>query len=275
LDRVDPAVLNKSERTGRRKMGSVVPPVRSGATAPLTQKLSQCVPLAPNEILLLRDLQSGSRLFRRGQEIIVEGKTYRTLFIVMEGVAIRYRILRDGRRHVLSVLLPGDIAGITACFFESSLYSVRTITDSWVSPVPLARVMSLFHSHPQLAAKLFWSFSCEAAIYAEHLIAIGRRTALERVAHFLLELLTRLQAVQLADERSFCLPLTQELIADALGLSIPYVNQALRTLRDDNLVCIKDKIVIIKDVDALSALVDFERHYLKPLSIVDLLNEAA
>jgi CRP-like cAMP-binding protein len=275
LDRVDPAVLNKSERTGRRKMGSVVPPVRSGATAPLTQKLSQCVPLAPNEILLLRDLQSGSRLFRRGQEIIVEGKTYRTLFIVMEGVAIRYRILRDGRRHVLSVLLPGDIAGIAACFFESSLYSIRTITDSWVSPVPLARVMSLFHSHPQLAAKLFWSFSCEAAIYAEHLIAIGRRTALERVAHFLLELLTRLQAVQLADERSFCLPLTQELIADALGLSIPYVNQVLRTLRDDNLVCIKDKIVIIKDVDALSALVDFERHYLKPLSIVDLLNEAA
>jgi CRP-like cAMP-binding protein len=256
-------------------MGSVVPPVRSGATAPLTQKLSQCVPLAPNEILLLRDLQSGSRLFRRGQEIIVEGKTYRTLFIVMEGVAIRYRILRDGRRHVLSVLLPGDIAGIAACFFESSLYSIRTITDSWVSPVPLARVMSLFHSHPQLAAKIFWSFSCEAAIYAEHLIAIGRRTALERVAHFLLELLARLQAIRLADERSFCLPLTQELIADALGLSIPYVNQVLRTLRDDNLVCIKDKIVLIKDVDALSALVDFERNYLKPLSIVDLLNEAA
>jgi len=55
----------------------------------------------------------------------------------------------------------------------------------------------------------------------------------------------------------------------------PYGNQVLRTLRDDNLVCIKDKIVVIKDVEALSALVDFERSYLKPLSIVDLLNEAA
>jgi CRP-like cAMP-binding protein len=256
-------------------MGSVVPPGRSGATVPFTQKLSQCVPLAANEILLLRDLQSGSRLFRRGQEIIIEGKTYRTLFIVIEGVAIRYRILRDGRRHVLSVLLPGDIAGITACFFESSLYSVKTITDSWISPVPLARVMNLFHTHPQLAAKIFWSFSCETAIYAEHLIAVGRRTALERVAHFLLELLTRLQAVRLADERSFYLPLTQELIADALGLSIPYVNQVLRQLRDDGLVRIKDKVIVINDVEALSALVDFERNYLKPLSIVDLLNEPA
>jgi CRP-like cAMP-binding protein len=256
-------------------MGSVVRPVMSGATAPLTRKLSQSIPLTASEILLLQELQSGSRFFRRGQEIIVEGRTYRTLFIIMEGVAIRYRILRDGRRHVLSVVLPGDIAGVPGCFFESALYSVKALTDLWVSPVPLARVMDLFQIHPQLAAKLFWSFSCEAAIYAEHLIAVGRRTALERVAHFLLELLTRLQAVKLADERSFCLPLTQELIADALGLSIPYVNQVLRTMRDDNLVCIKDKVVVIKDVEALSGLVDFERNYLKPLSIVDLLNEAA
>jgi CRP-like cAMP-binding protein len=135
--------------------------------------------------------------------------------------------------------------------------------------------MNLFHTHPQLAAKIFWSFSCETAIYAEHLIAVGRRTALERVAHFLLELLTRLQAVRLADERSFCLPLTQELIADVLGLSIPYVNQVLRQLRDDGLVRIKDKVIVINDVEALSALVDFERNYLKPLSIVDLLNEPA
>ena len=256
-------------------MGSVVPPVRSGATAPLTQKLSQFVPLAADEIPLLLDLQSGSRFVRRGQEIITEGRTYRTLFIVLEGVAIRYRVLRDGRRHVLTVVLPGDIAGIPGCFFESALYSVRAITNSWVSPVPLARVMSLFDTHPRLAAKIFWSFSCEAAIYAEHLIAIGRRSAFERVAHFLLELLTRLQAIRLADERSFCLPLTQELIADALGLSIPYVNQVLRQLRDDDLVRIKDRHIVIKDVEALSALVDFERHYLKPLSIIELLNEAA
>lgn len=256
-------------------MGSVVLPVRPGAMAPLTQKLSQNVPLSGSELPLLRELQAGNRLFRRGQEIIVEGRKYRALFIVMEGVAVRYRVLRDGRRHVLNVVLPGDIAGIPGCFFENALYSIRTLTDLRASPVPLARLMSLFQTHPQLAAKLFWSFACEAAIYAERLIAVGRRTALERVAHFLLELLTRLQAVGLADERSFRLPLTQELIADALGLSIPYVNQVLRQLRDDGLACVKDKLVVIKDVEALSALADFERHYLRPLSIVDLMNEAA
>jgi CRP-like cAMP-binding protein len=270
----NPTVKQGTEQEGK-EMGTVTLPVRSGTAAPLTQKLAQFISLAASEMPLLREWQSGSRLFRRGQEIIAEGKSYRTLFIVMEGAAIRYRILRDGRRHVLNVVLPGDIAGVPGCFFENALYSVRALTDLSASPVPLTSIMRLFHSQPRLAAKLFWSFSCEAAIYAEHAIALGRRTALERVAHFLLELLTRLQSVGLADERSFCLPLTQELIADALGLSIPYVNQVLRSLRDDDLVCIKDKIVLIKNVEALSALVDFEGNYLKPLSIVDLLNEAA
>jgi CRP-like cAMP-binding protein len=255
-------------------MGTLMSPA-SGATVPLTQKLAHFMPLAADEIPLLRDLQAGSRLFRRGQELIVEGKSYRTLFVVNDGFAVCYRVLRDGRRQVLIVLLPGDIAGALGCFFENALYSVRTLTDLWASPVPVGRLMHLFQKQPQLAAKLFWSFSCEAAIYAEHLIAVGRRTALERVGHFLLELLTRLQNVQLADERSFCLPLTQELIADALGLSIPYVNQVLRSLRDEGLVHIKDKIVLIDDVAALAAMVDFEHHYLKPLSINDLLSEAS
>src|SRR5438270_64640 len=152
-------------------MGSVVRPVRLGATAPFTQKLSQSIPLTAKEISLLLELQSGSRFFRRGQEIIVEGRTYRTLFIVIEGVAVRYRILRDGRRHVLNVVLPGDIAGVPGCFFKTALYSVRALTDLSASPVPLTRVMELFHTQPGLAAKLFWSFSCEAAIYAEHAIA--------------------------------------------------------------------------------------------------------
>jgi CRP-like cAMP-binding protein len=266
----------RSRRPNRMaKMTIAMSPLRSGAAAPLTQKLGQSLSLAPSEVMSLRELQSGSRPFRRGQEIISEGKAHRTLFIVMEGVAFRYRILRDGRRHVLNVVLPGDIAGVPGCLFESALYSVKAVTDLWASPVPLTRLMDLFHTQPQLVAKLFWSFTWETAMYAEHLIAIGRRTALERVGHFLLELLSRLQAVGLADNDSFSLPLTQALIADALGLSVPYVNQVLRSLREDGLIQITDKVMVIKDIEALSALVDFERNYLKPLSIVDILNEAA
>jgi CRP-like cAMP-binding protein len=250
-------------------MGSMVLPVSSDATGPLTKKLCESVPLGANELSLLQDLQSGRIFIRRGEEIIVGGSADQTLFIVIEGVAICYRVLRNRRRHVLNILLSGDIAGVPGCFFETALYSVRTITDSWVSPVPLVRLTNLFYTHPQLAAKMFWCFSCEAAIYAEHLISVAKRTAFERIVHFLLELLARLQAVLPADESSFCLPLTQKLIADALGLSISSVNRVLRTLRDDDLLRIRDKLIIITNVEELSARVDFRRNYLKPLSIAD------
>src|SRR5205807_1744095 len=97
--------------------------------------------------------------------------------------------------------------------------------------------------------------------------------ALERVAHFLLELLTRLKIIGLADERSFRMPLTQELIADALGLSVPHVNRTLRQLRDDELVSIEGHIVVVRDMEALSALADFERSYLSHFRLPGLVVE--
>jgi CRP-like cAMP-binding protein len=231
--------------------------------------------LTSEETALLLRLQSAPRSLRRGQEIISEGRRCTTLFILTEGIAIRYRILRDGQRQILDLLLPGDFAGLRSCFFESALYSVKTLTKSQVTVIPVARLLGLFDTHPLLAAKLFWASSCESAICAEHLIAVGRRSALERVSHFLLELLTRLQFVGLADERSFRLPLTQEVIGDVLGLSIPYVNRVLHQLRDSGLVRISEQRVAIENIEELSALADFEHTYLKPLSINQLLAENA
>jgi len=179
----------------------------------------------------------------------------------MEGSALRYRVLRDGRRQVLNIVLPGDFIGFPGCFFESALYSVTALTDAVVSSVPLTMLIGLFERSPRLAAAIFWSFACEAALYAEHLIDVVRRSALERVAHFLLELLTRLQVVGLADERSYQMPLTQELIADALGLSVSHVSRTLRQLPEDGLLAIEEQRVVIKDIDALSALADFEKAY--------------
>lgn len=214
---------------------------------------------------------TASRTLRPGQEIISEGKRCSTVFLITEGIAIRYRILRDGQRQILNFLLPGDFAGVTSCRFESALYSTKALTHATISPIPLAKLIENFASHPRVAAKLFWSLSVGSAILAEHLITVGRRSAAERVAHLLLELFNRLQLAGLADERSFRMPLTQEMIGDALGLSVPYVNRVLRDLRHDGLVTIKDQLVVIENLEELSALADFEKTYLKPLSITKLL----
>jgi CRP-like cAMP-binding protein len=242
-----------------------------GLAFPLTGKLARLVPLSPEEIGALAVLQSAIQAVPRNREIISAGRKYDGVFVLIDGAAIRYRVLRDARRQVLNIALPGDFIGFPASFFETALYSITALTDATVSWVPFAGLFGLFQTQPRLAATLFCSFSCEAAMYTERLTDIGRRSALERVAHFLLELLTRLQAIGLADERSYRMPLTQELIGGALGLSVPHVNRTLRQLREDALVSIDGQIVVIRDIEALAALADFEKGYLSRFRIDELL----
>ena len=240
---------------------------------PLTRKLLRLVALSAPEIDVLRELQSHGRRAARGREIIAEGRKYDELQILIEGVALRYRVLNDGRRQVLNIVLPGDFIGFPGCFFEGALYSISALSDCLASPVPFTRFLRLPETHPRLGAAIFWSLSCETAMYAEHLIGVGRRSALERVAHFLLEMLIRLQAIGLADERSYRLPLTQELIADALGLSVQYVNQTLRQLREEGLALVDRQQVTIIDFDGLATLADFERNYISRFRFAELAAE--
>ena len=253
-------------------METVLSPQLALRELPFTHKLAQLVPLSSEESEILRQLQSNTRTVQRHRDLIVEGRNYGSLFILIEGNAIRYRILHDGRRQIVNIVIPGDIVEILGSFVENSLYSTRALTEVVVAMIPFSRINSLFITHPRLVAKIFWSFSCESTIYAEHLVDLGRRSALERVAHFLLELLIRLQAVGLAEQQSYKIPLTQELIADVLGLSIPHVNRVLKRLREDGLLSIEDQRVTIKDMEALSELADFDPGYLSRFSVGEMLD---
>lgn len=249
-------------------VGAPLPTAISNAFA---HRLAQLVPLSLDEIAVLCDLQAAPRTVQRHRDIITEGRSYGGLFIILDGNAIRYRILHDGRRQIINILIPGDLVGVLGQFMESSLYSTKALTEMSVSAVPFARLKTLFETHPRLITKILWWFSCDSAIYTEHLVDLGRRSALERVAHFLLELLVRLQAVGLAENQSYKIPLTQELIADALGLSIPHVNRVLRRLREDHMVVVEDQRVTVMDIESLTDLADFDPSYLTRFSGNELL----
>jgi CRP-like cAMP-binding protein len=110
---------------------------------------------------------------------------------------------------------------------------------------------------------LFWTSACEAAMYGEHLLNLGRRSAYERLAHLLLELLVRLRSVGLADASRYTLPMTQELMADVLGLSEPHINRMIRCLREEGLATVGDHRVLIHDLASMSSLAGFDETYLK------------
>ncbi len=202
------------------------------------------------------------RQIYKNKDLVVAGRSCRTFFVNHNGWLFRYKILHNGDRQIVDFILPGQIFGLQACFFKAPLYSIATATDASVSAIPLEAIDRVFERNLPLAKALFWSAVCEAAIVGEHLIDAARRSACERVSHLMLELFVRLKTTGQTEGMSFNMPLTQELIGDALGLTTVHVNRTLRSLREDGLIKMSNKCVTILDFDALSLLADFDNSYL-------------
>jgi CRP-like cAMP-binding protein len=238
-------------------------------TVAFMQTLAARLSLTPVELPIMENICLASKTVLRHQDIVKQGRPNRSIILVMKGFCISYRISRDGGRQIINVLLPGDISG--GCFFDGALYSIRSLSDSVVVAWPLDECLKLLDMHPRLAAKILWLLCCDGAICAEHVVVIGRLSPRERIAHFLLELLFRLQAVGLADERSYRVPFSHVVISDALGLSLDHVSRELRYLAQEGLVKITDYKVEIEDVNSLIIFADFNDRYLKPTPIDELM----
>jgi CRP-like cAMP-binding protein len=200
--------------------------------------------------------------FAKSRDVVVSGGHADCVYFNHDGWFARYKILHRGSRQIMDFILPGQIFGLPACMFQRAPFSVLAITDANVSAIPFDMIDNVFERDLALAKALFWSAIQEAAILGEHLVDTGRRSASERVSHLLLELCVRLNRSRGAGDATFSIPLTQELIADALGLTTVHVNRTLRALREAGLVAVDRRSVTILDFEALSLMSDFEKSYL-------------
>src|SRR5215475_4283304 len=143
---------------------------------PFVTRLLQYVDLGPADLKSLEAIIDSELLVRRRGDLIVDGDEFRKLCFVTEGYAVRYKLLRNGKRQILNVILPGDIVGIPGSFFEKAIYSVSAITDVAMTACALDAYMQLCYRRPQFALALTWISIQEATTYSEHIIDIGRRT---------------------------------------------------------------------------------------------------
>jgi len=146
--------------------------------------------------------------------------------------------------------------------FRTADHNIEPVTKVEASEVRAIDLLEIFSKAPRLATAVLWAASRDEAMVVEHLVDIGRRNAKERAAHFLLELGARLKLVGLGSTSGYACPLSQYLLADALGLSAVHVNRVLRELREDGLVTFQHGQVEIHDLDALVLLADFDKTYL-------------
>ncbi len=223
----------------------------------LAKKLNSFVEMSKDELGVLADLQSKLLKIKRGRVIIEEGQTGQKAFLLQSGWGCSFKILPDGARQVIRFAIPGDCIGLRSILLRRSDHSCSALTDLVVSAVEAPRMLEIFNKFPRLGAAFLWAASQDAAMVVEHLVSTGRRTALERTAHFFLELAERLKMVGLATETQFEHPLSQAIIADALGLSDIHVNRVLRQLREQNLLTLQGGKVSIDDLSGLRKLAGY------------------
>ena len=237
------------------------------AEMPLATKLGCVTPLGWGEAAGLADLERNAVCVKPGTQLVQEGQAGHKIFLLHSGWACCYKHLCDGSRQVISFPLPGDFIGLGTIPFRRSDRACMALTEVVVSSVSPGSLMALFQKFPQLAAAILWAASRDEAMIVERLVDLGRRNAVKRVAHFLLELGQRLQMVGLASEAGYECPLTHYDLADALGLSPIHVNRVLRYLREHELLTLKARRVTFHNRAALNRLAGFDSGYLDEIAV--------
>jgi len=230
---------------------------------PLVAKLLQFMPLSSVEVDFLETLCAREERFSHGQIIFNEGAAPRSAFVVTRGMACRYRLLPDGRRQILSFLIPGDLSELHVFLLKTMDHSIGAIMSTRIAAIERDIVVDIATNRPRLGAALWWCAMQEAAIARERIVALGRRNARGRVAYLLCELVWRQQAIQLAEGDTIRLPLTQTDLGDALGLTAVHVNRVLQRFRQDKLIELRERRLTVADFAKLQAVAGLKPAYLQ------------
>ena len=191
-----------------------------------------------------------------GYELFAEGALQGPPRLVLEGWALRQRNLTDGRRQIFGFLLPGDVVGLCGRPDNLAMCSVVAATPLVSSPLPfLAGAMS--RDGGPLKDIVWRMIAQEEAGLRDQVVRLGRQSAHERLIHLLLEFYVRLKGMGLVQGQSFHLPLSQEVLSDALGISVVHTNRILQQLKREHLIESRGAHMVLRDPVRMAALADY------------------
>ncbi|WP_348112740.1 Crp/Fnr family transcriptional regulator [Rhodoferax sp.] len=209
------------------------------------------------ELALVQSLKRREVHLRAGETLIHEGQTDAPLFTLRSGWAFRYKTLSDGRRQILTFLLAGDFIGVQQKMGDASAHGVQTLTEAQLCVFQRDALWELHRQSPSMGFNITWLTAHEESMVDDTLLSVGRRSAEERIAMLLIILFKRAAALQPDGGTSGVpFPLTQQHIADGLGLSLVHTNKTLRKLERRGLHHIEDGTLYLRDVNALARLAD-------------------
>lgn len=228
----------------------------------LIRKLEQFGKLSNEERRLLENLPINVQQIDADRDLGRDGQRSSHCLLLLNGMVCRYRTMQDGQRQIMSFHFPGDILDLSGLLLGKLDHSIGTLTPVGVAPIAHETLLDWILHHPGLGRMLWQDTLVDAAVFREWVVNVGRRSAYARTAHLLCEMAMRLQAVGLAKEGAFSLPVTAVELADATGLSVVHVNRVLQELRAKRLVESRGKSLAVLDWDGLRHAASFDPDYL-------------
>jgi len=248
----------------------------------LYAKFVAFVPLNDSEASALQSCGDVVHRVGRRKTVRRQDEAAPDLFVLRSGWAFSFSIMPDGGRQILDIHFPGDLIGLSSVAFDSSFNGIGTITQVELCPVSKSEYAGLFEVSPRLASALHAMAMVENAILVDRLKSIGRMEARDRLAHFFLQIITRLEMTTLGKRSApvglrelsivdgrvksstqdrFQLPMSQELIGDALGLSAIHVNRTLRRLENEGHLFRDHQQMTLLNREKLAESVNFTNRY--------------
>lgn len=218
--------------------------------------------LPPEDQEAVLQVKGDVRALRRHEDVVKAGDRPKAAVVLIRGFLQRYVTRRDGSRHVHAFYIPTDAPSLESLQLYVMDNSLCAVVQSTVGLVPHSELHALMDGRPQLLSLIWRSSLIQASIFREWLVRNSRLPADAAMAHLFCEIFVRSRSAGLVEQDSCEMPVTQEMLADALGLTGVHVNRTLQTLRDTGMVDHKGGRLFVHDFERLAGYADFDPSYL-------------
>ena len=230
--------------------------------APMIAKLQQWRPLDEGDQEALLALPHRTITLRPHEYLVREGDKPKNSCLIVSGFAIRHKVAGNGGRQIFSIHMKGDLADLQNSLLGTADHNVQALTRVETALIPVEAIQEIAFNRPAVGRAMWYDTLVDASIFREWTLNVGRRDARTRAAHLLCEFALRLEMAGLGERCNYELPMTQEQLADALGLTSVHTNRTLMNLGNDGFITRTGRSVQINDWPALMEAGDFDPAYL-------------
>jgi CRP-like cAMP-binding protein len=237
-------------------------PEQDSPLNPMIARLSRLSPLGEADRNALRALPYSLRTVPPSAHLVRDGDPSEHCCLLITGFAYRHKITGEGARQIISIHMASEFVDLQNIFLDVSDHNVQTLTEAEVAFIPRNAVSDVAMANPNIGRGLWMQTLIDASIFREWVVNVGRRDSRTRVAHLLCEFSLRLEAAGLGGNHRYELPMTQEQLADSVGLTSVHVNRVLRQLGEEGLIARNRRAITILDWHRMRSAGDFNERYL-------------